>query len=157
MASKEIFVVKGVPLVFYVKFEVPDKNTLEQSITEHGGKTIERPSDAQWILADPLKIQSAVHKGKTLSYKIIIDSIRNKERTEFTLQDDLFLEHFLITKADNLRGRVIYKELEELVIMNDRHTWESWRHRAVRFVIPRMEKKGMLDLKKKNYQIKSAS
>ncbi|CAH1766785.1 1876_t:CDS:2 [Entrophospora sp. SA101] len=143
MASKEIFVVKGVPLVFYVKFEVPDKNTLEQSITEHGGKTIERPSDAQWILADPLKIQSAVHKGKT--------------RTEFTLQDDLFLEHFLITKADNLRGRVIYKELEELVIMNDRHTWESWRHRAVRFVIPRMEKKGMLDLKKKNYQIKSAS
>ncbi|CAJ0636177.1 13451_t:CDS:2 [Entrophospora sp. SA101] len=145
MASKEIFVVKGVPLVFYVKFEVPDKNTLEQSITEHGGKTIERPSDAQWILADPLKIQSAVHKGKTLSYKIIIDSIRNKERTEFTLQDDLFLEHFLITKADNLRGR------------NDRHTWESWRHRAVRFVIPRMEKKGMLDLKKKNYQIKSAS
>ncbi|CAJ0831571.1 244_t:CDS:2 [Entrophospora sp. SA101] len=131
MASKEIFVVKGVPLVFYVKFEVPDKNTLEQSITEHGGKTIERPSDAQWILADPLKIQSAVHKGKT--------------RTEFTLQDDLFLEHFLITKADNLRGR------------NDRHTWESWRHRAVRFVIPRMEKKGMLDLKKKNYQIKSAS
>ncbi|CAH1755966.1 12521_t:CDS:2 [Entrophospora sp. SA101] len=158
MSTNKVFVIKGIQLVFYVKHEVPEKSTVERLIKDNGGKVVSRPNDARWILADPSKPQNRTQRFKILSYKIIIDSIKKNKfqsisiyqivctakrtgRTEFTFQDDKFIENFLQTKSHDFHGKVIYEELEHL---NDRHSWESWRKRAIEKVIPRLQKKGTL-------------
>ncbi|RHZ52705.1 hypothetical protein Glove_458g3 [Diversispora epigaea] len=141
---KNIFNIRDNPMPFYITLEVPERTRLSELIEQHGGKVVKEPNDAQYKLVDPNKIHRSVGGSRLHSYKFVTDSIEANRlmlakeyeliltgerngRVPFSKEDTEYLERYLKDKT-NLRGNIIYQELEKI---NCKHTWQSWRGRAL--------------------------
>ncbi|KAJ3030376.1 UNVERIFIED_CONTAM: hypothetical protein HDU68_009301 [Siphonaria sp. JEL0065] len=63
-------------------------------------------------------------------------------RTPFSRDDDEILIDILVRNAKHASGNALYKDLEA---KNPRHTFHSWRDRAVKILLPKLQSNGELE------------
>ncbi|KAI9352200.1 hypothetical protein BDR26DRAFT_328501 [Obelidium mucronatum] len=63
-------------------------------------------------------------------------------RTPFSKEDDDVLIDILVRNTTNTSGNALYKDLEQ---QNPRHTFHSWRDRAVKVLLPKLKQNGELE------------
>ncbi|KAJ3290815.1 hypothetical protein HDU79_002935 [Rhizoclosmatium sp. JEL0117] len=69
-------------------------------------------------------------------------TVKKSGRTAFNASDDAALTALLVEHTSNVKGNELYKALAD---SNGRHSWQSWRDRAVKTLLPRLTKTGQLD------------
>ncbi|CAJ0904404.1 19660_t:CDS:2 [Entrophospora sp. SA101] len=81
MAHKNLFVINSIKIHFLIKKDVPNRSNIERLIKENGGEVVTNAESAYWILADTSKKQkfnSKEEEDKTMSYKIVLDSVERE-------------------------------------------------------------------------------
>ncbi|KAG9284601.1 hypothetical protein G9A89_004643 [Geosiphon pyriformis] len=140
----------GQKYTFYVKKDVPQKDKIEEMIYEGGGEVVQGPTPGAYTLSDPSK--QNLQTGQ-YDYRFIYDSVSarrmmniekykvptggpKKGRTIFTKEEDAQILAYLIEQrnaGNPLHGNIIYQNYP---LLDDRHTWQSIRHRANKHIIP---------------------
>ncbi|KAL7621856.1 hypothetical protein AAE478_007356 [Parahypoxylon ruwenzoriense] len=135
-------------LKFWVSHRVPMRSTWLQRIEDNGGELVELEKNADYLIEDPSRINTA---PGSLSYTFIKDSVeaaalrdpedylcrpesrqnapRRFGRMPFTNEDDLILTEWVMNHQRTggyISGNKIYVDLEAEC---PRHTWQSWRDR----------------------------
>ncbi|KAM4063078.1 rap1 myb domain-containing protein [Hirsutella rhossiliensis] len=146
---------------FWVSHRVPQRPAILGHITSNGGVIKPLEKDADMLIADCARKDAP---ADSYSWKFITDSIAKgiiqledrycigvnrseprparpgrstkSTRTPFTLADDVSLARWVLSFSGNRTGNAIYLEFEG---KNSRHTWQSWRNRYMKALMPRGE------------------
>ncbi|KAI8827811.1 hypothetical protein BJ741DRAFT_714108 [Chytriomyces cf. hyalinus JEL632] len=153
--------VDGRPLRFSIARSGKLRETYRILIEQNGGVVCE-PSEQNLFLR--LGDQSVAHARNDLySCEYIQDAIKqnrlpdkeafklhpgpnapalpSKGRSAFSNEDDAILIDMFVKSKVHLNGNALHKDL---AAKYPQHTWHSWRDRAVRFLLPKLEQSGQL-------------
>ncbi|KAI8838032.1 hypothetical protein BJ741DRAFT_602616 [Chytriomyces cf. hyalinus JEL632] len=162
MAESSLFTVDGRPLRFSIARIGKLRETYRTLIEQNGGVVCE-PSEQNLFLR--LGDQSVAHARNDLysceyiQHAIKHNSLLDKEafklhpgpnapappskgRSAFSKEDDAILIDIFVKNKVHLNGNALYKDL---AAKYPHHTWHSWRDRAVRILLPKLEQSGQLE------------